>query len=108
MSDWGDRLREERDKLGLSQAKLAEIGGVSRPSQVSYEKSGGNPPGDYWTALAAANFDVQYIFTGVRSENWPLSSDAQTAQITKTELLDTLELIQQASEKGLVLVKRMR
>ncbi|MCL7660626.1 XRE family transcriptional regulator, partial [Klebsiella pneumoniae] len=34
----GSRLREERERLGLSQQALGEIGGVKKLTQLNYEK----------------------------------------------------------------------
>jgi transcriptional regulator with XRE-family HTH domain len=107
MSNWGDRLRDERERLGISQRHLAEIGEVSRPSQTAYEKGGGNPPGDYWNSIAKAGIDIQYVLTGVRSSNWPPTEATKNKQVSKSELIDTLELIMQQTEKGMELVKKM-
>ncbi|TCS70706.1 hypothetical protein EDC61_11433 [Sulfuritortus calidifontis] len=63
--DRGSRLREERERLGLSQTDFASIGGASKGSQILYEK--GKPPtADYLAAIADAGADVTYILTGSR------------------------------------------
>jgi transcriptional regulator with XRE-family HTH domain len=64
-SDRGLRLREERERLGISQTEFARIGGASKGSQILYEK--GKPPtADYLEAIAEAGADVTYILTGRR------------------------------------------
>lgn len=63
----GERLREERLRLALSQAALAEIGGVRKLAQLNYEKGERNPDISYLSAIAKFGVDVQYIVTGVRS-----------------------------------------
>lgn len=60
-----ERLVEERKRLGLTQARFAELGGVSKRSQIAYEQ--GRPPTtDYLVAIAAAGVDVLYVVTGER------------------------------------------
>lgn len=63
----GERLREERLRLGLSQAALGEIGGVRKQAQLNYEKGERNPDISYLSEIAKFGVDIQYIVTGVRS-----------------------------------------
>lgn len=64
---FGDRLREERERLGMTQPVLAEVAGTTKKSQIDYEKNFAQPKSGYLTAIAVAGADVQYILTGVRS-----------------------------------------
>lgn len=57
----GDRLREERVALGLKQEEFAQLGGVNRNTQGSYEKGELNPDTAYLTAVATAGVDVFYV-----------------------------------------------
>jgi transcriptional regulator with XRE-family HTH domain len=68
MNSIGIRLREERNKLGLSQEKLAEIGGVQKLAQTNYETGKRIPTGEYLAKIAEIGADVNYILTGVRVE----------------------------------------
>jgi len=63
----GTRLREERERLGLSQPAMGEIGGVKKLAQLKYEQNESSPSGTYFAAIAKMGADVQYIITGVRS-----------------------------------------
>lgn len=63
----GNRLREERERLGLSQPALADICGVTMRSQRNYEKGDRQPDASYLAAVSAAGADVLYILTGQRS-----------------------------------------
>lgn len=63
----GERLKEERIRLGLSQAALGEIGGVRKQAQLNYEKGERNPDSAYLSAIAKFGADIQFIVTGVRS-----------------------------------------
>lgn len=66
MSAIGERLRAERDRLGLNQEAFGALGGVNRNSQANYEKGIRSPDSDYLSAIAAAGVDVMYILTGQR------------------------------------------
>lgn len=63
----GERLKEERVRLGLSQAALGEIGGVRKQAQLNYEKGERNPDSAYLSAIAKFGADIQFIVTGIRS-----------------------------------------
>jgi transcriptional regulator with XRE-family HTH domain len=62
----GERLREERDRLLLSQHMFASKAGVSRMSQVNYESGKRSPDANYLKEVAAAGVDVAYVITGAR------------------------------------------
>ena len=66
-----DRLREERERLALSQQALAEKCGVTARSQRNYESGERNPDSAYLAAIAAAGADVLYILTGQRAGGTP-------------------------------------
>lgn len=67
MSGIGDRLREERERLDLSQAAFGEIGGVKANAQGKYEKGERFPDAAYMAALAAIGVDVLFVLTGTRT-----------------------------------------
>ena len=62
----GERLREERTRLGLNQEAFAQLGGITRNTQGSYEKGERNADSVYLSAVAAAGVDVLYVLTGRR------------------------------------------
>lgn len=62
----GERLREERTRLGLNQEAFAQLGGITRNTQGSYEKGERNPDSVYLTAVLKAGVDVPYVLTGRR------------------------------------------
>jgi phage repressor protein C with HTH and peptisase S24 domain len=61
-----DRLREERQRLGLSQEEFARLAGVSKRAQANYEKGERSPQVDYLEALKDAHVDTYYVLTGYR------------------------------------------
>jgi transcriptional regulator with XRE-family HTH domain len=60
----GDRLRDERLRLGLSQEDLAQVGGVNRNTQGSYERGARNPDTAYLAAVASLGIDTVFVLTG--------------------------------------------
>jgi transcriptional regulator with XRE-family HTH domain len=64
----GERLREERTRLGLNQDAFAQLGGITRNTQGSYEKGERNPDSIYLTAVIKAGVDVLYVLTGRRTQ----------------------------------------
>lgn len=65
----GARLKEERDRLKLSQTALAEAAGTTKKTQIDYEKDNTQPKAQYLAKAAALGVDVAYVITGVRLEN---------------------------------------
>lgn len=63
----GERLKEERLRLGLNQQKMGEIGGVKVFAQSNYENEKRIPGGDYFAAVAKVGVDILYILTGLRA-----------------------------------------
>lgn len=62
----GERLREERDRLGLNQTDFGVQAGVSRGTQKAYELESSSPDVRYLMALQGMGVDVQYVLTGAR------------------------------------------
>ncbi|MPY07388.1 helix-turn-helix domain-containing protein [Moraxella catarrhalis] len=64
-----DRIREERERLGFTQAQFAGIGKVTPRSQQNYETTDRKPDADYLAEIAKIGADILYIVTGQRSQN---------------------------------------
>lgn len=60
----GARLRQERERLGLSQTQLAETGGVTQNTQYLYEAGKRSPDGNYFSAVSALGVDVAFVLAG--------------------------------------------
>lgn len=71
MGSVGDRLKEERARLGLSQEAVAAAADHGRAAQLRYEKGERAPDTDYLAAIAALGIDVGYVVTGVASALQP-------------------------------------
>lgn len=66
MDTFGQRLKEVRLGLNLSQSEFAALGGVQKRAQINYEQSERKPDSDYLKAIAAHGVDVRYVVTGER------------------------------------------
>lgn len=67
MDNFAGRLREERERLGLSQARFAESCGVKRTAQTTYETGSRSPSAEYLQAAGRLGVDVPYVLTGLRT-----------------------------------------
>lgn len=64
MSGIGSLLRQERERLGLSQKAFGVIGGVEANAQGKYENGDRAPKADYLSRVAERGVDVLYVLTG--------------------------------------------
>jgi transcriptional regulator with XRE-family HTH domain len=62
----GQRIREERKRLGFTQADFAKAVGVHCNSQSNYENGKRYPDTVYLSAIGAVGVDVGYVTTGSR------------------------------------------
>jgi transcriptional regulator with XRE-family HTH domain len=96
----GERLREERQRRGLSQPALGEIAGAAKRTVIDWEKGASSPSAVQLSALAAAGFDVLYVITG--EHNPQLSKEQPVALADHARL----QLAIEAVEEGLAEIKR--
>lgn len=71
----GERIKEERTRLGFNQPDFAEVANVSRRTLIDWEKNASSPTAVQLSALSAIGVDVNYIITGNKnliSENGEL------------------------------------
>lgn len=64
----GERLKKERNRLNISQTKMAEIGGVTKQSQINYESGKRYPDAKYLAEIAKIGVDIYYILLGNSKE----------------------------------------
>lgn len=69
------RLKEERERLGLSQPLFAQAAGAAKRTLADWEKGVSSPTAVQLSALAKIGVDVLYILTGQRSQ--PMPAEAQ-------------------------------
>ncbi|UZD98249.1 helix-turn-helix domain-containing protein [Pseudomonas corrugata] len=63
----GERLREERERLGLSQAEFGALLRISRGTQKNYELGANSLDLRYVAALEEHGVDAAYVLTGRRA-----------------------------------------
>jgi predicted transcriptional regulator len=66
----GERIKEERRRLGLSVGELAGLGWVSKATQLAYENNSLFANTDYLNRFADEGADIVYILIGRRVETW--------------------------------------
>ncbi len=88
----GSRLREERERLGLTQTEFAQMGEASKRSQTDWEQGKLVPNGEFLANIAEHGADIGYILTGERNGN-KLSAERDSA-------MAELQRIRQQSQVG--------
>lgn len=63
---YSERLRSEREKLGMTQKEFAEAVGVTEMTQNNYERGKRKPDIEYLNKAAELGLDINYIVTGKR------------------------------------------
>ncbi|HDS1776253.1 TPA: helix-turn-helix transcriptional regulator [Pseudomonas putida] len=79
----GDRLKEERERLGLNQTDFAALAGASKNTQYNYEKGERSPDSNYLAAAAAQGLDVLYVITGARTPQPSASFSAEEMEFVQ-------------------------
>jgi len=67
----GERLKSERERLGLTQPEFAEAAGAKKRTLIDWEKGVSSPTAVQLAALATIGADVLYVLTGQRSQPAP-------------------------------------
>lgn len=73
----GQRLKEERERLGLSQAKFAESCGVGKTAQYTYEAGERSPDARYLQEAGRLGVDVWFVLLGRRTTEPDMESLAK-------------------------------
>lgn len=102
----GERIADERKRLGLSQAAFAELVGVSFSSQRRYENESRAPDTGYLDSLRRCGVDVQYVITGrvkeaARGYSFELLAEfglaiAKQYQISPSEIQNLADAVSEA------------
>ncbi len=81
----GERLRSERQRLGLSQSAAAKLGSITRATQSLYEGGDGSPSLEYLARLQSNGFDASFIFFGQMASEFD-------RLLTKADLIKAFKL----------------
>lgn len=72
-----DRLKEERERLGLSQTAFGQLGGAGKTTVIAWERGSAFPNAAFLALLAEHGLDVAYVVTGSRKGPPPLTLTAE-------------------------------
>lgn len=72
----GERIKEERERLGFNQADFAAIAGATRKTLFNWESGTASPNTPALAAWAAVGLDVLYVVTGQRLSGSALAEPA--------------------------------
>lgn len=75
---FGDRLKKERKRLGLSQAEFAEKVGLKRITQHFYEKGHSHPNYQYFLKISDFGVDLGYLFFDKKADSQGLELSLNT------------------------------
>jgi transcriptional regulator with XRE-family HTH domain len=92
--EMGGRLREERERLGLSQEVLAHNTGISKLTQLKYEAAKSHPNGPYLASLSKMGGDVLYVITGERKSEWLVGDPLRQAMLDSFDRLSPKQQIE--------------
>lgn len=81
MSNFGERLRQERIRLDMSQEAFGAAGGVKKVAQSNYETGKRYPDGQYLERVSGIGVDIQFVVTGIRSDNSEGESTRPSARL---------------------------
>lgn len=62
----GDRLKAERERVGLTIAEFGDVAGAKKNTVIDWQNDVSSPPAAKLAALAEAGVDVTYVITGYR------------------------------------------
>ncbi|WP_432239920.1 helix-turn-helix domain-containing protein [Herbaspirillum robiniae] len=80
---FGQRLKEERKRLGMTQPDFAQVGKVEKNTQLNYEQDKRSPTADYLLAIADAGVDIHYVMHGERATNSLSAEETELVSIAR-------------------------
>lgn len=83
LSTLGARLKEERERVGMTQVALASLTGASKSSQIGWESGRAVPNAEYLATALTLGMDVVYVLTGMRSDAAVMDAFRRAAEATK-------------------------
>lgn len=73
----GDRIKEERERLGFNQSDFAALGAATRKTLFNWETGVAAPNAVVLAAWAAHGLDVLYVVTGQRMAAAPAPAEGE-------------------------------
>ena len=103
-SDFGNRLKEERKKLGYTQAQAAEKCGVSGRMWGDYERGISQPKAEVLFQFEKIGIDIDYVMHGRRGET--VSGPSEKLSREEQELLALFREAAAADREMILMVAR--
>jgi len=102
---WGRRLVAERDRLGYkNMEEFSQATEVSAKTLYNYANEETQLNIEFLIRFARLGGDVQYVVTGVRSDNVPSSTDVESERVIQRALLrqmqEIISLLLKSKENG--------
>jgi transcriptional regulator with XRE-family HTH domain len=107
----GKRLREERERLKLSQDELAAVAGTNRMTPSRYEQGSQVPTLPFLEVIGNAGVDVDYVLMGKRVEVVLSKADAAQLGLAISMVSDVLlqhQLEVSEEVKGRLVIKALQ
>lgn len=79
MANIAERIKEERERLELSQEKFGRIAGVSKQTVIAWEKGSTSPTVAQLAGMSAQGLDGFYVLTGEHKNIYKISASADAA-----------------------------
>ena len=80
----GDRLRQERERLGLLQPEMAALGGAKPRTYQDWERGVAAVSAEFLAAVAPRGLDVSFVVSGVSASASALGLTPDEARILAT------------------------
>lgn len=77
----GTRLKEERERLGMTQPAFAEAANAKKRTLIDWEKDVSSPTAVQLAALSSKGVDALYVLSGKRSAAMPAADAAEQVLI---------------------------
>lgn len=84
-------------RLGHNQGDFGALAGVSKTTQLNYEKGLRSPDTDYLCAIAGIGVDVPYVLTGIATPR-----PSESLQIEEAALLDDFKRLTPADKTAVL------
>ena len=98
----GERLKSERERLGMTQPDFAEAAGAKKRTLIDWEKGVSSPTAVQLAALAGIGVDALYILTGQRQGGAtaaPVTAPAPSLSRRAQALMENYEATSEEGKK---------
>lgn len=97
--NFGQRLRDERKRLGFTQAEFASKLGISRNTQVNYESMDRDPDVKYLAKVEELGADSKFIVTGEKATERDVNSLGRECSIVFNVVEDVEKYLESSGLK---------